>query len=184
MRRLGLLPGVLALPLLIAAWSGASAVAAAAREAGPADRVELELAGVVPMEDEGASVLVLREKGGETLLPVVVPGNAGREIEMRLRLGPAHAGRSLLDRAVEALGAKVVEVELDTASETANASTVRLSLGRRAIALPARPSESLALALGAGAPILARRHVLEDEGLAAEDLERLRRPTGLGATRM
>jgi bifunctional DNase/RNase len=185
MRRYRSIPGLLALPLLLVA-SGAFAVGAA-REAGPSDRVALEFAGVVPMEEEGASVLVLREKGAQTLLPLVVPAAVAREIEVRLRLGPAHAGRSLLDHTLEALGAKVVEVELETASETANGSTVRLAQGRRALELPARPSESLALAIRAGAPILARRRLLQDEGLAAEDLERLRReraPQARSATRM
>jgi bifunctional DNase/RNase len=43
------------------------------------------------------------------------------------------------------------------------------------VELDARPSDSIALAVGAKAPIFAARELLEGSGLTPEDLERLRR---------
>jgi bifunctional DNase/RNase len=157
------------------AHAGAPRRAHAASRADPADRIELEVVGVLPMADEGASVVVLREKGAARILPLLVPAHTGRSVDARLKAGAERAPPTLLDSTLRALGAKVVEVELDAAEETASAATVRLAAGSRALEITARASESVALAVGAGARIVARRRLLDAEGLDKDDLARLRR---------
>jgi bifunctional DNase/RNase len=153
--------GLLALPGALLAV----ALGAAAHPAAPArGRVELEVAGVLPTPDGGATLLVLREKGARTLLPLVVPGGDARRPD-------AHGG-GLLGQAIEALGGRVSEVEIDRAEETRSGSRVRLAQGARRLELRARPSESVALALAAGVPIVTTRRVLDESGLTPEDLER------------
>jgi bifunctional DNase/RNase len=83
--------------------------------------------------------------------------------------GAVH-GRGLAGRAIEALGARVAEVEIDRAEESRAGSRVRLAQGKRKVELHARPSESIALALAAGAPIVTTRRVLDEAGLTPEDL--------------
>jgi uncharacterized protein len=177
--------GLLALPLAAATLSLASgAIRTAAAPGpgpgpGPPPRVELEVAGVLPLPEEWAIVLVLREKGAGTLLPVIVPGQDGKDLRKALAGGSGHgedpkdAPDSLLDRAIAALGAKVVEVELAEAEETARAARVHLVQGGRDVELAARPSESIPLAIAAGAPIVTTRRVLEEAGLSRAELERL-----------
>src|SRR5574337_1820929 len=113
-------PRLLALPAALVA--GAVALTAAARPpAGPSSaRVELEMAGVLPMPEGTASILVLREKGASTLLPLIVPGDV---------TGRDPRGGSLLGQAIEALGARVSEVEIDRAEETRAGARVRLAQG-------------------------------------------------------
>jgi bifunctional DNase/RNase len=153
----------------------AHAHAAAPRRAAQTDRIELEVVGVLPVSDEGASVVVLREKGAARILPLLVPAQTGRSVEARLRPGPTRPPPTLLDRTIDALGAKVVEVELDGSEESGSGATVRLSQGSRALEITARASESVALAVAQGARIVALRGLLEAEGLDQDDLARLRR---------
>jgi hypothetical protein len=49
---------------------------------------------------------------------------------------------------------------------------VRLAQGARRVELRARPSESVALAVAAGVPIVTTRRLLDEAGLTPEDLER------------
>lgn len=175
-------PGLIALPLAAAASLALAATAARAPSpSSPAARarVELEVAGVLPLQDDGASVLVLREKGAATLLPLVVPGGDGRALQAALdhRPGRGDDDPSLLDRTIAALGARVTEVELDEAEESGRAARVHLDQGGKAVELAARPSESIPLAVAAGARILTSRRVLDEAGLSRADLDRLAEKT-------
>jgi bifunctional DNase/RNase len=156
--------GLLALPSALLALAVALGAAAHPVGAATGERIELEVAGVLPMQEGGASVLVLREKGARTLLPLVVPGGDAPH-------SGAH-GTGLLGRAIEALGGRVSEVEIERAEETRSAARVRLAQGARRVELRARPSESVALAMAAGVPIVTTRRVLDESGVTPEDLVR------------
>ncbi len=169
------LPAV-AVPALAAAAAFAAGMALV-RPAGGAspdgDRVELELAGVLAAPDGGSGIVVLREKGAARILPVLVPGSAGRALRSRLEGRPA-ASPPLLDQALEALGARVVEVEIRRPHDGTPSTRVRLSQRNRSFDLDARPGESFGLAFGARAPIFVRRRVLDEDGLSADDVAKLR----------
>jgi bifunctional DNase/RNase len=153
--------GILALPA--AALAGLVALTAADKPPPPGPRVELEVAGVLPVPEGSGSILVLREKGARILLPLIVPGDAAQAREPAQDAG-------LLGQAIEALGGRVSEVEIDRAEETHGGARVRLAQGARRLELRARPSESIALALSAGVPIVTTRRVLDEAGLTPEDL--------------
>jgi hypothetical protein len=165
--------GVLALPLLL--FGGSIALLAAATRAPahePRARVQLELVGVLPVPEGSAGILVLREKGKSTLLPLLVPD--GR------RFSPGASGGSLLDRAISALGGRLAEVEIERAEETSAGAKVHLTQGGKPLELQAAPSESVALAVSAGVPIVASRQLLDEEGLTPEDLAKARRRDAKG----
>jgi uncharacterized protein len=170
------LAGLLALPLAAGISLAMGAVRTAAAPGAPA-RIELEVAGVLPLPEDWAIVLVLREKGAGTLLPVIVPGQDGKDLRKALARGAvpegAEAADSLLDRAIAALGAKVVQVELDEAEETARAARVHIVQDGKDVELAARPSESIPLAVAVGAPIVTTRRVLDEAGVYRAELERL-----------
>jgi bifunctional DNase/RNase len=153
------LAGILAATLASAAGSGRD----------PEARVELEVAGLLPMGEGEAAVLVLREKGAQTLLPLVVPGSGAGE----------HAGElkspGLLGQAISALGARVTEVVIDRAEESRAGAIVRLAQGTRRVELRGRPSESVSLAVSTKAPIVTSRRLLDESGLTPEDLARARK---------
>ncbi|HEX9401067.1 MAG TPA: bifunctional nuclease domain-containing protein [Anaeromyxobacter sp.] len=172
--------GLLALPA--AAMAGivalATVPAAAPGEAGVggAGRVELEVAGILPMPEGSSAIVVLREKGARTLLPLIVPrGMADARPEAR---------GSLLGQAIEALGGRVAEVEIDRAEETRAGARVRLAQGAKRVELRARPSESVALAMAAKVPIVTTRRVLEQAGLSPEDLARAHAKVKAGESKL
>jgi bifunctional DNase/RNase len=170
--------GILALPA--AALAGAVALTTAAHPPAPAtaNRIELEVAGVLPTPEGTGSILVLREKGARTLLPLVVPGATPPETQAEA------GGTGLLGQAIEALGGRVAEVEIDRAEETRAGSRVRLAQGARQVELRARPSESVALAVAAGVPIITTRRVLDEAGLTPEDLARAHAKSRSDRTRL
>jgi len=128
--------------------------------------VELELAGVLPMPEAPAGIVVLRVKGSDTILPLVVPD--GRAFQ-----SPG-GDAGLLGRAIEALGGHVSRVEIERAEESSSGARVHLAQGGKDVAVPAVPSESIALALAAHMPIVAPRRLVEEAGLTPEDLAKAR----------
>lgn len=166
MKRAKLAAAKLTAPLALASALVLTARAGAAPDA--ADRrIELEVAGVLAMPEGTASLLVLREKGAATLLPLVVPGTDADELGGRL---DARRTPELLGEAIRALGAEVREVEIAAAVEAAGSARVRLAQGGRRLELAGRAAEAVVLAVAAGAPIVATRRVLDEQGLTAEDL--------------
>lgn len=149
----------------------AASAAGAASRAATRDRVELEVAGVLPMPEGTAGIVVLREKGKETILALVVPDGK--------RFAPGRARPSgLLRETIEALGGRVDEVQLDEVEETSSGARVRLTRGGERIEIRAAPSESIALAVAAGVPILTTRRLLDEAGLTPEDLARIHPRSG------
>lgn len=169
--------GPLAVPMtLLLASVALAATGARAPERDASPRVELELAGVLPLPEAPAGILVLREKGKEVLLPLLVPD--GRSF-----IPGAETG-GLLGRAIEALGAKVSEVEIDRPEESTAGARVRLAQGAKRVEIQAVPSESIALAVAAGVPIVTSRRLLDEEGLTPEDLSRVQARRGPGSSRL
>lgn len=164
--------GTLALPILLVAATTVLVVAAAERPKGH-EKVELELAAVVPLPDSPGRLLVLREKSGQRrILPIVLAGAYAANQKEATAAQPPHGG--LLGRTLIALGARVRSVEIEGIEESASSARVSIEHEGREITLVARPSESVALALESGAPVLAARALLDREGITAEDLARTR----------
>lgn len=158
-----------------------------------ASSVEVEVLGIVPLATEGASLLVLKEKSGGTVLPIVVGRSEGVAIDQHMRRAPSPRplAAELLEKTIGALGGRVLRVEIRSAQAALFRARVTLQQGDRRVELDARPSDSVALAVAAHAPIFATREVMEEAGLTPQDLERLRsapapggaveeRPRGLG----
>jgi bifunctional DNase/RNase len=177
------------------AWSGsllASLLAGAASvsTAPPAargDLIELEVAAVLPLDPEAGTLLVLRQKGAETMLPIFIGRNEGAALDQRLRRGPPRrpGAAELLERTIAALGGRVAHVAIEGEQAAVLRARVTLVQGERRFEIDARPSDSVTLAVGAGAPIFATRQVLSEVGLTRDDLARVhgdRAPPKQGAS--
>jgi uncharacterized protein len=139
--------------------------------------VEVEVATVLSVAEDGASIVVLRERDGETLLPMFVGEAEATVIDQRLRgAGGARTdAHDLLARAVGALGAEVKRVDITHVEDATFRALLHLARDGRDVVLDARPSDSIALALAAKAPIYVARGVLDEAGLTRQDVARLRR---------
>ncbi|BDG06476.1 bifunctional nuclease family protein [Anaeromyxobacter oryzae] len=163
--------GTLALPLAVAASVLVLVVGAAQASPPRPARVELEVAGLLPMAEGTSSILVLREKGAKTIVPVLVSGAAARDLSRTIA---EHKRHGVLADAIEKLGGRVREVEIAEAEETPDGALIRLAQGGRQLEVAARPSESVALAVAAGVPIVTTRKVMEQSGLSPDDLVKAR----------
>jgi len=165
----------LAVFLALLAWPAAWGPTRAAPGQPPERRVELELLGVLAIADGNATLVVLKEKGARTLLPLLLPGPSGRAMAADLK---AHRAPELLGGTLRALGARVQEVEFVDAHDEVGSGRARLSQGSRVVDVAGRPSELVALAVATGAPMYTSRRLLDVEGLTPEDIDRARREMG------
>ncbi len=120
--------------------------------AGDKELIEMEVVEVLELE-QGHAVL-LSPKGGKTVVPVFVGEFEANAIKMKLaRQQPVRPmTHDLLDATIRALGGKVTRIVID-------------DLAGKAVELDARPSDCIALALRAGAPIFAAKSVVDEAGL-------------------
>lgn len=142
-----------------------------------ASLVEMEVAGVSALDDDASSVIILRQKGGGSVLPLFIGRSEGNAIDLRLHHGsaPRPFTYDLLEKAIAALGAKVVRIEITAVEGAVFTASVLLEQRGRRVELDARPSDSIALALGSEVPILVARSVLADAGLNQQELDQLRK---------
>jgi bifunctional DNase/RNase len=127
--------------------------------------VELEFGEIVRVRG-GQTVLVLREKDGLRRLPVPVSKAEAAMIERSVR-GPSGLGPAT----VEALGGRILRASIDEVSRGRGfRGHLALGAGSRELRIDAGAGEALALALQAGAPIVADPEVLDEAAVAPEDL--------------
>lgn len=133
--------------------------------AGERPLVELEVVDVLAME-EGQAVL-LAPKGEKTVVPVFVGEFEANAIKLKLarQQPPRPMTHDLLDTTIKALGAKVTRIVIDDLKDGTFLGKLVLDQGGKVIELDARPSDCIALALRAGAPIFAAKRVVDEAGL-------------------
>lgn len=108
-------------------------------------------------------VVVLREENGERILPIWIGSGEASSIQMHL-VGVS-VGRplthDLLVSAIQGLGAVLRHVSITRVEHNTYFARLELDVEGRAVSLDARPSDSIAVALRAGAPIYAEDSLLE-----------------------
>lgn len=170
---------VIALPALLAAGAALVLAGGPGTRAGAPlpDFLEMEVMGVVPLEDGDANLLVLARKDAESVLTMVIgrPEAAAIDAKLRHATPPRPMTHDLLGSAIGELGGKVERVEIVGYRDAIFLARVRVRQGARSLSLDARPSDSVALALRVGAPIFAARKVVEEQGISRADLEKMRR---------
>ncbi len=155
-----------------------SLIALSAAEKDKADAAplaEMEVKDVLALEVGGSSVVILQEKGKELILPIFIGPNEALAIDARLKNEPPPRPMThdLLEKVIRSLGAQLTRVHIDDLKGNVYYGRLYLTQGARKLELDARPSDSIALALGAHVPIFAARKVLDSAGLTAKDLERM-----------
>lgn len=137
--------------------------------------VELEVKDVLPLAELQTHAVVLVSKDGKTMLPIFVDEAAAVSIAFRLaqRAPPHPLAQDLLDAVVSGMGGKVTEVRIDDLVEDIFVGRIVIRQGERDLALSARPSDSIAMAIKGGAPILAHRKVLDQAGIDEAEVESL-----------
>ena len=121
-------------------------------------------------------VVILRETGRDRYLPIWIGPWEANAIALKLQgVSPERPlTHDLFARTLSALGVAIVRIVVsDLADETFRARIV-LDHGGRAHEIDARPSDAIALAIRAGAPIFATHDVLDRAGVIPETDEQER----------
>lgn len=126
--------------------------------------IEMELVRIRIDEKRGDQVIVLKEKGGDRYLPIVIGIIEATAIKMKVSgfQPPRPLTHDLLNNLIKKMGAKLEKVVVTKLENNIFYAqlVVRKSDGE-IIEIDARPSDSIALALRAEAPIFVEEEVLE-----------------------
>ena len=131
--------------------------------------LELVLNKIKIDETRNDQVIVLKEKQGGRFLPVVIGISEVNAIKLKLSgiKPPRPLTHDLLLSVIERLGAKLHKVLIDKLENNTFYAKLYLSVnGDKEVLIDARPSDSVALALRAGAPIYVEDAVLGEAGVS------------------
>lgn len=131
--------------------------------------VELALNKIKIDESRNEQVIVLKEKEGSRLLPVVIGIAEVNAIKLKLSgiKPPRPLTHDLMISIIESLGGKLQKILIDRLQNNTFYAKLYLSVnGGKEILIDARPSDSVALALRAGVPIFVEEEVLKEAGVS------------------
>lgn len=125
--------------------------------------IEMEVTGLTVDPGNNTPIVVLKEKEGERILPIwigVVEASAiAFELEkLKLNRPMTH---DLFKNAVESLGGHVERIRVVELKENTYYATVVIEQGDRTIEIDSRPSDAIAIALRAAAPIWCAQDVID-----------------------
>ncbi len=126
--------------------------------------VEMELSKIVIDEKRHDQLIVLKERNGSRLLPIVIGLNEASAIKLKLSgfNPPRPLTHDLLHSTIENLEASIDRVIIDKLEEnTFHAKLVIKTGSGQTKAIDARPSDSIALAVRAHAPIFVEDAVIQ-----------------------
>jgi len=126
--------------------------------------VECEVSRIIIDEKSHEQVVVLREKGGERFLPIVIGLTEASSI--RVKFGGPQPSRpithDLVKTIIEALEARLDGIAVDDYKDnTFFAKMILRTSDGRIKKIDARPSDSIAVAVRMGAPIYVEEDVLD-----------------------
>ncbi len=137
---------------------------------GEAEPIELVLNKIKIDENRSEQIIVLKERDGSRYLPVVIGVAEVNAIKMKLSGidPPRPLTHDLLLKVIEGFGGKLERILIDRLeNSTFYAKLVLAKQGNgQAVEIDARPSDSIALALRANAPIMVNETVLDEAGVS------------------
>jgi bifunctional DNase/RNase len=131
-------------------------------------KVEMEVAGLSrsPTESYNAFVVILREKQGTRRLPIVIgfPEAHAINVEIEKFRHPRPLTHDLFINALKALNTSLIEVTIHKLQDSTFYAYLLLETQEEVVEVDCRPSDGIALALRAGAPIFCEEEVLQKAG--------------------
>lgn len=129
--------------------------------------VEMELAKIVIDEKSHDQLIVLKEKNGERILPIVIGLAEASAIKLRISgfVPPRPLTHDLLQATIENLEANIEKIVIDKLEENTFHAKIVLKQDGKIKVIDARPSDSIALAVRAKAPIFVEEDILKQSDL-------------------
>lgn len=125
--------------------------------------IEMELNKIVIDEKRHDQLIVLKEKDGNRILPIVIGLNEASAIKLKISgfSPPRPLTHDLLHSTIENLEANVDKIIIDKLEENTFHAKLILKHNGKIKVIDARPSDSIALAVRAHAPIFVKETVLK-----------------------
>lgn len=125
--------------------------------------IEMFVGGLMLDPNTQAPVVVLKDESGEIILPIWIGVAEATSIASAIKkLAMARPlTHDLMYDALNQLGARIERVMITELKESTYYAELAVSVGERALILDARPSDAIALALRASAPIFVTQSVLD-----------------------
>jgi len=127
--------------------------------------VEMELNKIVIDEKRHDQLIVLKEKGGNRILPIVIGLNEASAIKLKISgfTPPRPLTHDLLYTTIANLEARIDKIIIDKLEEnTFHAKIVVVDAAGQTKVVDARPSDSIALSVRAHAPIFVEDEVIKN----------------------
>jgi hypothetical protein len=131
----------------------------------------MELVGVRIELPTNVPILLLREAGGTKYLPIWIGPNEATAIALALQgVEPQRPmTHDLLKLVVDALDAEITRVDVTELSGGTFFANLILQRDGEEVVVSARPSDAIALAARAEAPVFADRELLDEAGVEIEE---------------
>lgn len=125
--------------------------------------VEMDLNKIIIDEKRHDQIIVLKEKKGERLLPIVIGFQEASSIKMKLSgvNPPRPMTHDLLHSVIENMEAKIEKIVIDKLENNTFHAKLHLKTDGKIRIVDARPSDSIALCVRAKAPIFVEEEVLK-----------------------
>ena len=144
--------------------------------------VEMSIRGLMIDPVSNMPIIILKTSDENAVLPIWVGIFEANAIAMQLEdvTSPRPMTHDLLKNVIEGLHARIERVVISDLKENTFYALIHLTRNGDAMAIDARPSDAMALALRAKAPIFVEQAVLDksaspDEGGDSGETERLRK---------
>jgi bifunctional DNase/RNase len=144
--------------------------------------VEMKIKGLMIDPITNMPIIILRDTAGESVLPIWVGIFEANAIALELEkiVPPRPMTHDLLRDVITGLGARIQRIAVTELKDNTFYAMIHLSHNGSAFQVDARPSDAIALALRAEAPIFVEQNVIElaksiDPTEDAKDTERLRK---------
>lgn len=148
----------------------------------PSQEIRMEIKGLMLDPTSNVPIVILRDLESDLFLPIWIGGFEAHAIALRIEgvEVPRPLTHDLLRSVIETFGALVEKIVISDLRENTFFARIHLIHENGALTIDSRPSDAIALALRAEAPIFVLRSVLEkaqavDLASQASDEEKLRK---------
>ena len=149
---------------------------------GSTESIKMEVKGLMLDPTSNLPIVILRDEASNSFLPIWIGVFEANAIALRIEgvETPRPMTHDLMRSFLEDLGATVTKILICDLRDNTFFAEIHLSVGQREFTVDSRPSDALALALRAEAPIFVRQAVLDkaqsiDLAGNLEDDERLKK---------
>jgi hypothetical protein len=126
--------------------------------------IRCELVRIMITETGDHQVIVLKEAGGERSFPIVIGFFEAAAIDRRIKghVLPRPMTHDLLGSVIEAMGGRLAKVVVTDLKEHTFYASLIIERNSDRVAIDARPSDAIALAVAGNTPIYVEDHILDE----------------------